>query len=309
MIATVTLNPALDKIIFVPRMKIGRPVRLDRSMVIPGGKGVNIAIMLKNLGQDVLALGLVGGFVGETIEEKLQSQRISIAFKHIDGLTRTNIILTEPNGRHTEILDPGPVISETDIDQFLASYERSLSGYEIVIIGGSVPPGVREDVYKDMIALAKSKGLFTVLNAHGPAFIKALEAGPDLVKPDVRLTSEVLGISCARPQGRKQIAQRLFSMGISKVVIGCDDGSHSVYSKDISVELTATNHTRINQVISGDAFLAGLVDALQRKRSIGEAALWAMAIEIAINQKPEKRWATPEEVSGFLSMAKLKEIS
>ncbi|HEB12182.1 MAG TPA: hypothetical protein ENI11_00710, partial [Actinobacteria bacterium] len=263
----------------------------------------------KNLGQDVLALGLVGGFVGETIEEKLQSQRISIAFKHIDGLTRTNIILTEPNGRHTEVLEPGPTISESDIDQFLASYERSLSGYEIVIIGGSVPPGVREDIYKDMIYLAKSKGLFTVLNAHGPAFIKALESMPDLVKPDVRLTPDVLGISSAKPQGRKQIAQRLFSMGISKVVIGCDDGSHSVYSEDISVELTAANHKITNTVISGDAFLAGLIDALQRKRSLSEAALWAMAIEIALNQKPEKRWATPEEVSGFLSLAKLKEIS
>lgn len=267
-----------------------------------------MAIMLKNLGQDVLAMGLIGDFTGEVIEDKLRSQGISIAFQHISGSSRTNVFISEPNRRSTEILAPGPTIRPEEIDKFLAAYERSLSGYDVVVIGGSLPPGARESIYKEMVLLAKAKGLFTVLSAGGQGLANALEAAPDLVKPDVRNTPDVLGIDSATSTGRGKIAERLFSMGVSKVIIAFNGSSHAVYSADEAFEIIAPDHKIKNTVLADDAFLAGMVDALQRRRSLSEAAMWSMATEIAVGQEPEKRWAAPDEVSRYLGLVKRKEL-
>lgn len=308
MIASVTLNPALDKIMYGKPLRAGSLNRVDKITTLIGGKGINMAVILKHLQQEIMTLGLLGGFVGQFIGETLEQENITIAFEYIDNDTRTNIIFVEPNGRSTQILEPGPEVSQLEVDELLANYKRSLTGCHCIILAGSLPPGVPVDIYEQMVNLAKDKNIFSVVNARGEALSLAVKAGPGLVKPDVRFSSEVFGINTASRLGRRRIADLIIAQGVSMLVIDFNQCSHAIYTTEQSLEVTVPAKQIKSTIVAGDAFLAGLVDALQRQRPLAEAAIWAGAVEIAAGQEMEKRWALPEEVSHFLDLVKVEEI-
>lgn len=308
MIITVTLNPAIDKLLLCPKIEIGVFNKIGRPTIMPGGKAVNIAAMLNRLGHDTLALGLIGGFGGEYIEETLEAQQISVGFTHIREDTRTNSILIESDGKTTHLAEAGPIVTPEEVEDFLSAYNRSLSGGDVVIIAGSLPPGVPTDIYFKMIETAKNRGLKTVLNARGGAFAGGAQAGPEIAKPDVRLEPEVLGINNSTLTGRLELAGNLFSLGTQIVIIAVGGTNHEIYTQTQAYEVSSPGHPPGSTVIAGDAFLAGFIDAQRRGRPIDEACIWAMAAELAAGQDPEKRLATLEEVQGFIDMVALKVI-
>src|SRR3990172_6535653 len=250
MIALITLNPALDRILDTSHLRVGAVNRAERLTVLPGGKGINMAVILNRLNHDTMVSGFLGGFVGEFIQGSLGSQGISVAFQHIGEITRSNVIIVERDGRATLVLEPGPAISLSEVDRFLTTYKRIINACDTVVIAGSLPPGVPEDIYADMISLAKAKGLYTVLNARGKAFAAGVRAGPDLVKPDMRLETAVLGVNGATPSGRRELADRLFDLGVKTVAISFRHFNHAIYTEHEAFELTVGERPAASSVVS-----------------------------------------------------------
>lgn len=307
MIALITLNPALDRILYMPHLMVGAGNRAERLTVLPGGKGINIAVILNHFGHDTIVSGFLGGLAGEFIEGSLRSQGISVAFQPILENTRSNVIVIERDGRTTLVLEPGPTISAAEVDRFLAAYEETISARDTVVFAGSLPPGVPEDIYANMISIAKAKGVFTVLNTRGAAFEAGVRAGPDLVKPDMRLDAEILGINSATPSGRRELADRLFDLGVKTVTISFRHFNHAIYTEGEAFELTI-ERPAASSVVAGDAFLGGYIDAIKRDRSPVDAAIWGMSAGLAVRMNPEKRWATEKELETLAGEIRKKPI-
>ncbi len=300
MIALITLNPALDRILDTPHLKAGGVNRAEQLTVLPGGKGINMAVILNRLNHETIVSGLLGGFVGEFIESSLGSQGISVAFQHIQEVTRSNVIMVERDGRATLVLEPGPAVSGAEVDRFLSNYKRIVNACDTVIIAGSLPPGVPEDVYAEMITLAKEKSLFTVLYTRGAGFAAGVRAGPDLVKPDMRLETEFLGVNAATPSGRRELADRLFDLGVKTVAIPFRHFNHAIYTGGEAFELTVGEKEPAASVVAGDAFLAGFIYGLKRNLTAVDAGVWGMAAGLAVAMKPEKRSAAADEIESLL---------
>jgi len=308
LIATVTLNPAMDKIIYLSKLDRALVNRATKLTALPGGKGINVALMLNRLGHEVMALGLLGGFLGEFIEASLEREGVFIAFQHVAEQSRSNFIVVDDSGEITQVLEPGPLVSEAEIDRFLSSYDRTISECDMVVIGGTCPPGCPPDIYKELILRAKNKGLRTVLNAYGEPFERGVEAAPDIVKPDTRFIRELLGQDRSTPAGRRNISEELLGIGVKTVIIAHGRLNHQVQSVDDIFDLKVSSEVIVNTVTSGDAFLAGLIDGFERDLGLREASRWAAAMEMAAGTDLEKRWASVTDIELRLGHVDQEEI-
>ncbi len=308
MIATVTLNPAMDKVIFLSELDRARINRAKKLTALPGGKGVNVALMLNKLGHEVIALGLLGGFIGEFIETSLERAGVFIAFQHVAEQSRSNFIVVDDSDEITQVLEPGPLVTDDEVDRFLSTYDRTISECSMVVIGGTVPPGCPPDIYKELILRAKKKGLSTALNAYGEPFERGVEAAPDIVKPDTRFISELLGQDRSTAFGRRNISEKLLGMGVKTVIIAHGRLDHQVQSVDDIFDLKVSSDVVVNTVTSGDAFLAGLIDGFDRDLGLREASRWAAAMEMAASGDLEKRWASVTDIELRLGHVDQREI-
>src|ERR1700734_2575573 len=165
MIITVTLNAAMDKTLEVPSFTPGRRHRTVNQTTMPGGKGVNIARAIKQLGQPVIATGLAGGATGTRIVEALGSESILNDFVRIHDESRTNTVVLDPTtGLHTEINERGPAVSAQEMELFREKLLYLAKGASICVFAGSLPRGVEPDVYFSLIRDVKKLGVTTVID-------------------------------------------------------------------------------------------------------------------------------------------------
>ncbi len=283
MVLTVTLNPAIDKIFILNHFEIHMLHRLEEgeiSMVSPGGKGVNIAQNLKRLGSEVVATGFAGGHSGHMLCDKLRQEGITTSFVFTNSNTRTNTsILDRQNETLTEINDEGLPIEEEDIVFFLENYERLLSRVNFVVIAGSIPQGVSEDIFLELISLAKKYNKKTIIHTQPIFTDKILEGSPYIIHPDMRshhnlLGKEVDGISDFLSVG-KHILTRcpetewvLFTHRIENVVAIARNKSYIVRPKNLKI---------VNMLGYGDAYLSGFIHAYKYNYSDIEKLKYASA--------------------------------
>lgn len=194
MIITVTLNPAIDKTVEVPGLLPGGLNRIGHVEYDAGGKGINVSKTIRALGEKSIATGFIGGSGGQTILKVLTEKGICCDFVEVQGETRTNTKVVEEDGTLTELNEPGPFISEEDLrelEEKLLSYAHPNT---LFVFAGSIPAGVSKSIYGDWIRLVKAKGAKTLLDADGEAFAKAVEAGPDMIKPNLDELMEYFGL-------------------------------------------------------------------------------------------------------------------
>jgi len=194
MIATVTLNPTLDVILEVNGLKLNHYNKVYNTQTTAGGKGINVSKAVRACGRETIALGFVGGNRGITVEEELRRLGITTNFWHIGENTRSNIIIRDTkSGEHTLLSEPGPRVTEYDLKMFHSAFYRVISQSCLVILSGSLPLGVPEEIYAYLIATAQERGVKTILNTSGVQFSKGLERKPFLASPDIRETNQFGG--------------------------------------------------------------------------------------------------------------------
>ena len=178
MIYTMTLNPSIDYIVRVDALEIGSVNRMNSDAKFPGGKGINVSRILKRIDANSTALGFLGGFTGKFIEDCLNEEEISTDFTAIQSDTRINIKLKA--GEETEINGQGPVLTDEEISQLKASLDKVQKG-DIVVLAGSLPAGLAQGFYQELIEIIKDKEADFVIDTTGADLLAALPKEPLLV--------------------------------------------------------------------------------------------------------------------------------
>ena len=265
MIITVTLNAAMDKTLEVPSFTPGRRHRTVDQTTMPGGKGVNIARAIKQLGQPVIATGFAGGATGTRIVEALGAESILSDFVQIQEESRTNTVVLDPTtGLHTEINERGPAVSAHELELFREKLLYLAQGASICVFAGSLPRGVEQDVYYTLIREVRRLGVTTMIDTDGEPLRLAMRADPDLVSPNELEAEELVGHEFNDVDDRAQAVIEMTRLGAREAIMTVSDGC---YAKVIEDGAPALYRVRVQEqearsvVGSGDAFLAGYVAA------------------------------------------------
>ena len=266
MIITVTLNPALDKTLEVPNFTPGRRHRSVEQVTMPGGKGINVARVIKRFGQPVIATGLAGGATGTRIVEALNDEAILNSFVRIRDDSRTNTAVLDPTtGSQTEINERGPAVSAGELDLFREKLLYLAKGASMCIFAGSLPRGVEPDLYAELIREVKRLGVTTIVDTEGEPLRLAVRAEPDLVSPNEIEAEELVGQEFNDVDDRAQAVIEMTRLGAREAIMTVRDGCYAHLLEDGSggtmYRASIAEQEAASRIGSGDAFLAGYVAA------------------------------------------------
>lgn len=264
MIYTITFNPALDYIIEMPELPKGEISRSEKEYILPGGKGINVSIVLKTLGIESTALGYIAGFVGEEIERKVKECGIKTEFIKIKNCnSRINVKVITPY-EETAINCRGPFIEASYIQLLYQKMEKVVDG-DTIILSGSIPKGISQDVYENICEKVHKKDIKIIVDSTGELLLKTLKYHPFLIKPNQYELGEIFNtrieeydqaIEYAKKLQQKGAINVLVSMGIMGSIL-VDENGYSYTMKSLSDE------KRINTVGAGDSMVAGFLAGYQ----------------------------------------------
>ena len=303
MIATVTLNPAVDKTLTTSMAILGAVNRADSVVNVPGGKGINVAKVLKTFGYDVKALGFLGGYTGQKIEEYANEIGIKCCFTHIKGESRTSINVVSADGYVTEFLEPGPAISQEEIDAFLDNYRKEIEECDIVVLSGSTPVGIPSTFYADLISIASKMDKKVLLDSSGDNLKKGMYARPFMIKPNMKELESLMGRRLQGMQGVAIAATQIVEWGVPNVLVSMGKKG-IVYAKEGEKApevyyVPAPSVKAVNTVGSGDSAVAAFAMAIEKGLSPEETVKKCVAVSVANVLSIE---------NGIISMASVHEI-
>ena len=298
MIYTVTFNPSIDYVITVDNFFPGALNRTSKEMILPGGKGINVSLVLSNLGIENTALGFVAGFTGTYIQELLKNRGINTDFITIrNGITRINVKLQ--SDKDTEINGMGPDISGELVDELLLKLNRLQDG-DILVLAGSVPVGIPSDIYCQIMKTLKFKDIDIIVDASKDLLRNVLEYHPFLIKPNHHELGELFNKVLNSNEEIISCAKNLQDLGARNVLVSMADKGAILVTEDKEVIIAnAPSGKVINSVGAGDSMVAGFVAGYLKKRSYKEALHYGLCAGSA--SAFSENLATKEEIEKMLN--------
>lgn len=281
MILTVTLNPAVDKTCHVNELVLGQVNRMQSVKSIAGGKGVNVTKVLRQFDYPVIAMGFLGGYSGQMIQERLRDMGAECHFTHITGETRVSTNVLAQNGYVTEILEPGPEISAEELQAFVEEYKAQAQRAELVVLSGSIPQGVPVDIYATLISIAKECGCKVFLDTSGEALREGVKAAPHFLKPNRKEMEYLVGRRLATTEDMVTEARKLLDSGIETVVISTGAKGFIYVDREGVIEQPAYRVKAVNTVACGDTIVASYCMSMQKAKTREAAAKEAAALAAA----------------------------
>ena len=302
MIYTVTFNPSLDYIVSVKDFKLGLTNRTCSELLLPGGKGINVSIVLMNLGIPSTALGFVAGVTGEEVIRRLEDMGVKNGFIKIEeGLTRINLKLKSIDG--TEINGQGPEISEKKQRMLMEQLGRLGEG-DVLFLSGSIPASMPDDAYQKIMESLKGKGVQIVVDATKDLLLNVLSYHPFLIKPNNHELGEIFGVELKTREEVVPYAGRLQEKGAQNVLVSMAGEGAVLVAADGSIfEAPAPDGKLVNGVGAGDSMVAGFIAGWMEKEDykhafhMGIAAGSASAFSEYLATKPEVE-AVYKQVTG-----------
>lgn len=306
MIYTVTLNPAVDYYMDMNKLEEGELNKVNNSYTLAGGKGINVSKVLKNFGIESMALGFCGGFTGEYIRADLNKYGIKDNFILLEEDTRINVkIKTEK--KETEIMGKSPKILKQNIDALLSIVD-SIEDNDILVLSGSVPSSVKEDIYKDIIDKIKSKNnVRVILDSRENAFKIAVKEKVFLTKPNKKELSEYFGKDIRSVYDIIVYAQQLVKDGSENVIVSLGKEGSIIVNKDEAYIGNAPDGELISSVGAGDAMVAGIVYGISQNLNIIDAYKYAIASGTATAFS--EGLTTFESMNNLLDKVEVKKIN
>ncbi|SHH80237.1 tagatose 6-phosphate kinase [Caloranaerobacter azorensis DSM 13643] len=265
MIATITLNPSVDKRYMVKNFNKNGVFRVHQVEVTAGGKGLNVARVIKQLGEPVVTLGFLGGANGEFIENELNKMGIVNLFTKIKGETRSCIAILSNDYSQTEILESGPKITKHEIDRFLNEYDNILKKSKIICASGSLPQNIPVDFYSELINRAKKENVKFILDTSGEALKYGLKSSPFLVKPNIQELQDITGVTINTERDLLKSVKILSQYTVEILVISLGSEGSIVMYNDKLYKVTVPKINAINSIGSGDSMIAGFAFAIARR--------------------------------------------
>ena len=258
MIYTVTFNPSLDYIVSVDDFKLGLTNRTSSELILPGGKGTNVSTVLKNLGLESTALGFVAGFTGNEIVKRLNDIGIKSDFISIEnGISRINLKLKSIDG--TEINGAGPDISEEKVNELMDKLNQLKEG-DVLVLAGSIPSSMSDNIYRDIMADLKDRGVMIVVDATKDLLLNVLEYHPFLIKPNNHELGEIFDVKLTTREEVIPYGRKLQENGARNVLVSMAGEGAVLIAEDGQVfDAPAPKGKLINGVGAGDSMVAGFV--------------------------------------------------
>ncbi|MGI6384405.1 MAG: 1-phosphofructokinase [bacterium] len=309
MILTVTLNPALDKTLLIDSLKVHDTNRIRSLEIDPGGKGINVSRLLKELGISTVASGFIGGDAGRYIESCLHRQAVRTEFVEIKGVTRTNIAVVEKEieAPPTTFNETGPDISAVELEELERRLSTLMHEADMVAIGGSLPPGVPNETYARFIRLAADCRAMTVLDAEGTPFNLGVEAGPTMIKPNLREAERITGRRLKSESDILLAARELQRRGVKIVVISMG-ARGAIAVDDKAWKATPPRVESFSTIGSGDSMIAGILYGLMRGETFAEALSWGSAAGAATAATPGTAVGSLEDIRKLKPAVKVEQL-
>ena len=301
MIYTVTFNPSLDYIVSMDGFEMGRTNRTTGEQMFPGGKGINVSIVLGNLGIENTALGFTAGFTGEQIEREVQRMGLLTDFIRIDrGLSRINVKLKDYDG--TEINGMGPEIGQAHVNALYQKLER-LETDDVLVLAGSIPKSLPDSIYSDILARLQTKGVLFVVDATKDLLLNVLQYKPFLIKPNNHELGEIFQVTLDTREAVVPYAKRLQEKGAQNVLVSmAGQGAVLVDALGAVHMLAAPEGNLVNAVGAGDSMVAGFLAGWTEKKDYGHA--FRMGISAGSASAFSELLATRQEIKQIYAALK-----
>jgi 1-phosphofructokinase len=296
--ATVSLNPAIDRTVTIPNFTAGAVNRVEHEHDDAAGKGVNVASALADYGQHVAVTGFLGQDNAALFEALFAQKNIDDGFVRIGGQTRVGIKIVDPVLKQTtDINFPGPAPTGAEV----AALREHLAAIDAAwfVIAGSIPPSMDVSIYRDMVTELKSNGGKVVIDASGEALRRALEAGPNVIKPNIDELGDLLGKQLTKQAEVIEAAHLLLSKGIGLVAVSMgSEGACFVTNAAVVVARPPEIEPK-STVGAGDAMVAGIVAAQLRNLPLEECARLATAFSIHALTRTESATASKASIDDW----------
>ncbi|WP_435307609.1 1-phosphofructokinase [Sebaldella termitidis] len=298
MITTVTLNPAIDTRYFIEDFKEGRLFRAEKTIKSPGGKGLNVTKVLRQMGADVVATGIIGGKNGEWIQENLKKMDIKEEFYVSSAETRVCIAVLAKHSE-TEILESGEELTDSDLRAFEKKLMELVEKSDVITMSGSLPKGMEAGYYQKLVELVNRKGKKVILDTSGKSLLEGVKGKPYLIKPNFDELEYVLGESIDGRDKIKKAVEKLKNLGAQNVLVSLG-GEGAIYFGEEILKITISKIKIHNTVGSGDSSVAGFAKGLDDGLELNEILKLSMACGMSNAQSMETGRVIPEDVKEFM---------
>ncbi|MDE6055935.1 MAG: 1-phosphofructokinase [Lachnospiraceae bacterium] len=293
MIYTVTFNPSLDYIVSMNGFEMGMTNRTTGEQMFPGGKGINVSIVLSNLGIENTALGFTAGFTGDQIEREVQKMGLLTDFIHIDsGFSRINVKLKDYDG--TEINGMGPEIDQVHVDALFGKLDQ-LKENDVLVLAGSIPKSLPDSIYSDILQRLQKKGVLFVVDATKDLLLNVLQYHPFLIKPNNHELGEIFDVTLNTREEVVPYAKKLQEKGAGNVLVSMSGQGAVLVDETGTVHMLAAPKGKlVNAVGAGDSMVAGFVAGWTKKQDYDYA--FRMGISAGSASAFSELLATREEI-------------
>ncbi|MGN0495706.1 MAG: 1-phosphofructokinase [Lachnospiraceae bacterium] len=301
MIYTVTLNPSLDYIVSVNDFVPGRVNRTEKEDILPGGKGINVSIVLRNMGMESRALGFIAGFTGEEIKRRVLEYGVEEHFINVqEGMSRINVKLR--SNEESEINGMGPDICNADIDKLMSQLDELKRG-DVLILAGSIPSVMPETMYRDIMARLSGRDIMVVVDATRDLLVNVLEYHPFLIKPNHYELGEIFGVEITSKAEVMEYAGKLQEKGARNVLVSmAGEGAVLVAEDGTTYESEPPKGKVVNSVGAGDSMVAGFLYGFLKENNYEKAFYRGLCTGSA--SAFSENLATGEEVDALLKAIK-----
>lgn len=267
MVYTITFNPSIDYVMNLDSFDVGMVNRSSAEKVLPGGKGINVSVVLNNLGIETTALGFIAGFTGDEIQNRLKQMGCNTDFVVLDnGISRINVKLK--SDVESEINGQGPVINENAIGQLYAKLDN-ICDADVLVLAGSIPNSISDSVYEDILKRISHKNIKVVVDATGELLLNVLKYKPFLIKPNNFEMEEMFNTKITCEDELVDYGKKLQQMGARNVLISRAADGAILLTEDgnVYVEPALTGKV-VNSVGAGDSMVAGFVAGILEKNNM-----------------------------------------
>jgi 1-phosphofructokinase len=308
MVITLTPNPAVDQTSWVEQLQPGRVNRVLNTHIDPAGKGINVSRMVHRLKWPTIAFGFVAGETGDLVTKALEVEGVQHHFVRIPGQTRISVTIRDSLSQATSFFGSGPEIPPSSLASLGNLLRFWLQAAHVLVLAGSLPPGVPDDIYASYVRAAQERGVKVILDADGAALRNGVSAQPDIVKPNVAEAERLVGRKLPDSDAILLAARTLAEHGAGIVVVSMGAAGAICVNRERAWHVLPPKVERRSTVGAGDAMVAGLAVALARGEDIEHGLVLGTAAGAATAMTPGTAQGAAEDVCRLLPQVQIEAL-